>query len=85
MKRTLVITTVLACATAMLLTPLSAAACPGCAESLTNELGAGFNASILFMMATPFTVVGVIGLSIFLIFRRAQTENQRNHANQVHN
>ena len=85
MKRTLSIATLLVCAMALFLTPLSAAACPGCAESLTNELGAGFNASILFMMAMPFTVVGAIGLSIFLILRRAQIQSQRNHVNKLHN
>jgi len=40
-------------------------ACTGC-KTLDDPIGKGFNWSILFMIAMPFTVFGVIGGTIFL-------------------
>ena len=51
----------------MLIVPLSLEACPGCKE-LDDPINKGFNWSILFMMAMPFTVFGLIGGTIFLHF-----------------
>ena len=45
--------------------PMSVEACPGCKE-LDEPIAKGFNWSILFMMAMPFTVFGLIGGTIFL-------------------
>ena len=39
-------------------------ACPGC-KNLDDPINKGFNWSILFMMAMPFTVFGLIGGTIF--------------------
>ena len=49
----------------MLIVPMSVEACPGCKE-LDEPINKGFNWSILFMMAMPFTVFGLIGGTIFL-------------------
>ena len=51
----------------MLIAPTYLEACPGC-KSLDDPIGKGFNWSILFMIAMPFTVFGVIGGTIFLHF-----------------
>ena len=54
----------------MLTVPTYLEACPAC-KTLDDPIGKGFNWSILFMMAMPFTVFGVIGSTIFLHYRRA--------------
>ncbi len=45
--------------------PMSVEACPGCKE-LDEPIAKGFNWSVLFLMAMPFTVFGLIGGTIFL-------------------
>ena len=49
----------------MFIAPISIEACPGC-KTLDDPIGKGFNWSILFMIAMPFTVFGLIGGTIFL-------------------
>ena len=49
----------------MISVPISLEACPGC-KDLDDPIGKGFNWSILFMIAMPFTVFGLIGGTIFL-------------------
>ena len=49
----------------MLIGPTYLEACPAC-KTLDDPIGKGFNWSILFMIAMPFTVFGVIGGTIFL-------------------
>ncbi|MDE0015651.1 MAG: hypothetical protein OXU51_05655 [Candidatus Poribacteria bacterium] len=49
----------------MLMVPTYLEACPGC-KTLDDPIGKGFNWSILFMIAMPFTVFGVVGGTIFL-------------------
>jgi len=51
--------------------PVYLEACPAC-KTLDDPIGKGFNWSILFLMAMPFTVVGIIGGTIFLHYRRAR-------------
>ena len=51
----------------MFIVPMSLEACPAC-KTLDDPIGKGFNFSILFMIAMPFTVFGVIGGTIFLHF-----------------
>ena len=51
----------------MISVPMSLEACPGC-KDLEDPIGKGFNWSILFMIAMPFTVFGLIGGTIFLHF-----------------
>ena len=49
----------------MLLGPTYLEACPAC-KTLDDPIGKGFNFSILFMVAMPFAVFGLIGGTIFL-------------------
>ena len=49
----------------MLIVPIYLEACPGC-KNLDDPINKGFNWSILFMMAMPFTVFGIVGGTIFL-------------------
>ena len=49
----------------MLIVPTYLAACPSC-KNLDDPINKGFNWSILFMMAMPFTVFGLVGGTIFL-------------------
>ena len=51
----------------MLVVPTSLEACPAC-KTLDDPISKGFNWSILFLMAMPFTVFGLIGGTIFLHF-----------------
>ena len=51
----------------MLIVPMYLEACPGC-KNLDDPINKGFNWSILFMMAMPFTVFGLVGGTIFLHF-----------------
>ena len=55
----------------MLIVPTYLEACPGC-KTLDDPIGKGFNWSILFMIAMPFTVFGIIGGTIFLHFNGFQ-------------
>ncbi len=50
--------------------PVCVEACPGC-KTLDDPIGKGFNWSVLFLMAMPFTVFACIGGTIFLHYRRA--------------
>ena len=51
----------------MLIVPTYLEACPAC-KTLDDPIAKGLNWSILFLMAMPFTVFGVIGGTIFLHF-----------------
>ena len=54
------------------LVPVSLEACPACKE-LDEPSARGFNWSVLFMMAMPFTVFGIIGGSVFYHYRALKT------------
>ena len=49
--------------------PQSLEACPSC-KNLEEPIARGFNWSVLFMMAMPFTVFGIIGGSVFYYYQR---------------
>lgn len=52
--------------------PAAAQSCAMCGSALANDpLGRAFSWSILFMMATPYTVVGAAGLWLYFMYRRA--------------
>ncbi len=55
------------------ISPLSLEACPAC-KNLDEPIARGFNWSVLFMMAMPFTVFGIIGGSVFYTYRRANRD-----------
>lgn len=50
--------------------PVSLEACPAC-KNLDEPIAKGFNWSVLFMMAMPFTVFGAVGGTVFYQYRRA--------------
>ena len=49
----------------MFVVPTCLEACPGC-KTLDEPIAKGFNWSILFLMAMPFTVFGFIGGTVYL-------------------
>ncbi len=53
--------------------PATLEACPAC-KNLDEPIARGFNWSVLFMMAMPFTVFGIVGGSVFYHFRRANKD-----------
>lgn len=57
----------------MAIIPLTLEACPAC-KNLDEPIARGFNWSVLFMMAMPFAVFGVIGGSVFYSYRRANRD-----------
>lgn len=60
------------------LLPGIAAACPNCKEAYLDSgasLASGFTPSILFMMITPFVVMGGIGYHILRSLRKKQRED----------
>ena len=58
----------------MLIAPISIEACPAC-KTLDDPIAKGLNWSILFLMAMPFTVFGVIGSTVYLQYRRANRKS----------
>lgn len=60
----------------VLIVPTCLEACPAC-KDLNEPIGRGFNSSIFFMMAMPFTVVALIGGSVFYHYRRASKNRDR--------
>ncbi|HVO94355.1 MAG TPA: hypothetical protein VMT22_16010 [Terriglobales bacterium] len=56
---------------ALLAAPLSAMACTVCAGGASDATIEGYNASVLFLMATPYLVMGSIAGGIFFTYRRA--------------
>ena len=69
-------------ATALVAVPAPAAACPTCKDSIAQNdpqhqrMVKGYFYSILFMMSTPFVVVGTFGTMAYVSIRRAR--GQRN-------
>lgn len=57
--------------------PLAAHACPGCASAFSKSLAGAFNASVLFMMAMPFTLFGAFVIGFIMLNRRAQKNHSR--------
>ncbi|MCG9126340.1 hypothetical protein JT359_01950 [Candidatus Poribacteria bacterium] len=53
----------------ILVIPISLEACPACKE-LDEPIAKGFNWSVLFMMAMPFTVFAAVGGTVFYHFKR---------------
>ena len=54
-------------------------ACSVCLTGANDPTADAFNASVLFLMATPYAVVGSIGGALFYAYRRkiAKTEPER--------
>lgn len=46
-------------------------ACSVCITGENDPTAGGFNASVLFLLATPYLVFGTIGAVLFVAYRRA--------------
>lgn len=57
-------------ATAMSLVPAAAWACAVCLTGASDSAD-GFNASVLFLMATPYVVLGSIAGALVIAYRRS--------------
>ena len=62
----------LATSAALFTGPLSAMACTVCAGGASDTTIEGYNASVLFLMATPYLVMGSILGGIVFTYRRAR-------------
>lgn len=52
-------------------------ACAVCLTGNTDGSADGYNASVLFLMATPYLVVGAIAGGLIVTYRRAQKRRQQ--------
>ncbi len=67
----------LACLALVLGTATVAEACPSCQQALNSDgsqgdLARGIYYSVLFMMATPFAIVGTFGFMAYRVVKREQ-------------
>ena len=46
-------------------------ACPSC-KLMKDPIAKGFSWSVLFLMGMPFALVGIVGGSLFYIYRRVE-------------
>ena len=66
--------------TIAMLIPTVVSACPAC-NLIEDPIFRGFNWSILFLMAMPFNVFGIIGGGVFYVYKRAhQIDNRKPHS-----
>ncbi len=72
---------VIALFAALLFLPEFLSACPNCKEAYAADghtpVASGFNASIYFMMAMPFVVLGVFALRLWLAQRPHGADGMR--------
>ncbi len=80
MKRQILLA--LICAwTALVHLPIIAHTCSVCLTGADDPTADAFNASVLFLMATPYVVVGSIAGGLIFIYRRAL--KRREHTERV--
>jgi hypothetical protein len=53
-----------------------ARACSVCITGSNDPTAAAFNASVLFLMFTPYLVVGSIAGALFFVYRRAAAKSE---------
>ena len=63
--------------TALIANPLTIQACSVCVTGAGDPTADAFNWSVLFLMATPYLVVGSIAGSLFLAYRRAAAKREQ--------
>lgn len=64
---------------------LAQTAAHGCSVCITGEhdpTAGGFNASVLFLLATPYLVFGTIGGVLYLAYRRAVARREQEQAEE---
>jgi heme/copper-type cytochrome/quinol oxidase subunit 2 len=68
--------------TALIYSPAIANACAVCWAGDGGPIEEAFNWSVLFLMATPYAVVGSIAGWLFYSYRRAVAKRETNEATQ---
>ena len=63
-----------------LLIPTVVEACPSC-KTIDDPIVQGFKWSILFLMAMPYIVSGLIGGGVFYVYRTHRTDNRKPPSN----
>ena len=71
------ITPLLSVWAALIAHPLTVHACSVCITGAGDPTADAFNWSVLFLMATPYLVVGSIGGGLFCAYRRAVTKREQ--------
>lgn len=61
---------------ALIVNPLTIQACSVCVTGAGDPTADAFNRSVLFLMATPYLVVGSIAGGLFFAYRRATAKRQ---------
>ncbi len=64
-------------ATTVIWAPAIAHACSVCLTGDSGPMGDAYNWSILFLMATPYSVMGCVGTWLVYKYRRAATKEKR--------
>lgn len=59
------------------LAPQIAQACSVCIDGTNDPTMDGYNASVFFLLATPYLVVGSIGGGLYMVYRRAMAKRAR--------
>ena len=66
-----------AAATAIIHDPATVRACSVCLTGDSGPMGDAYNWSILFLMATPYTVMGCLGAWLVYRYRQATAKQRR--------
>ena len=69
-------------AASLLKIPLIADACSVCVTGANDPTADAFNASVLFLMATPYLVLGSIAGALFYAYRRAVVKREEGESEQ---
>jgi hypothetical protein len=72
-----IFSTSIAMGLALLAKPAALWACAVCFGDPNDPITAGFNASVLFLMATPYTVMALIAAGVFCAYRRARMQQEQ--------
>jgi hypothetical protein len=66
--------------TAFMVHPFALHACSVCITGASDPTTDAFNWSVLFLMATPYLVVGSIAVGLLLAYRRGVAKSEREEA-----
>jgi cbb3-type cytochrome oxidase subunit 3 len=72
-----IFSTSIAMGLALLAKPAALRACAVCFGDTNDPINAGFNASVLFLMATPYMVMTLIAGGLFWAYRRARKQDEQ--------
>jgi hypothetical protein len=71
------ITSLLSGAAALMADPFALHACSVCITGASDPTADAFNWSVLFLMATPYLVVGSIAVGLLFAYRRSVAKGER--------